>query len=73
MKKFMINKDKKIIQIGAWMRNIDAINKINLGKNKLLLNKYALRGKKMENYYYEDDISENNINIDSNIEREFEE
>jgi hypothetical protein len=35
------------------MRNIDAINKINIGKNKLLFNKYALRGKKMENYYYE--------------------
>ena len=68
MKKFMINKNKKIIQIGAWMRNIDAINRLNLGKNKLLLNKYALRGKKMDNYYYEDDISGTSVKTENVIE-----
>ena len=55
IKKFLTNPSRKIIQIGAWMRVINAINKINLGKNTLLLEKYALRGKKMDNYYYIDD------------------
>jgi len=62
IKKFNTNENKKIIQIGAWMRNIDAINKLRLGDNKLKLEKYALCGKKMENYYFDDqdtnDLSE---------------
>ena len=55
IKKFLTNPSRKIIQVGAWMRVINAINKINLCKNTLLLEKYALRGKKMDNYYYIDD------------------
>lgn len=66
-KKFILNTNKKIIQIGAWMRIIHAINKLDLGDNPLYLNKYALRGKKMENYYYDDELdSQNSNNIELN-------
>ena len=47
---FKNNKDRKIIQIGAWMRDISAIFKIELDQ-ELNISKYALVGKKMENYY----------------------
>ena len=50
MNNFKNNKDKKIIQIGAWMRDISAIFKIELDQD-LYISKYALVGKKMENYY----------------------
>jgi hypothetical protein len=55
-KKFVLNTNKKIIQIGAWMRDIGAINRLDLGNNKLYLNKYVLIGKKMQNYYYDPDV-----------------
>jgi hypothetical protein len=61
-KKFIMNTSKKIIQIGAWMRNIDAINNLDLGVNRLYLNKYALKGKKMESYYFD---SNNDVNQDT--------
>ena len=66
-KKFILNENKKIIQIGAWMRDINAINKLDLGKNNLYLNKYVLRGKKMESYYHDpdtdiDDKDDKNLN-----------
>ena len=54
-KKFVLNVSKKVIQIGAWMRNINAINHLDLGENKLYLNKYALKGKQMESYYFNQD------------------
>ncbi len=66
MKKFTMNTNKKIIQIGAWMRVINAINKLDLGRNPLFLNKYVLRGKKMENYYFDDDDDENGDCYDNN-------
>ena len=62
-KKFVLNTNKKIIQIGAWMRDIGAINRLDLGNNPLYLNKYVLIGKKMENYYYDSDI-DNKVNED---------
>ena len=58
LKKFIMNTDKKIIQIGAWMRVIGAINKLDLGENNLFLTKYVLKGKKMENYYYDDELDD---------------
>lgn len=45
------NKDKKIIQVGAWLRDPFAIYSLNTS-NKL--KKYALKGKKMDNYYPSD-------------------
>jgi hypothetical protein len=65
-KKFIMNTNKKIIQIGAWMRNIDAINKLDLGDNKLYLDKYVLKGKKMESYYFDSDTDEDKSIIDTN-------
>ena len=48
MEKFLNNKDKKVIQIGAWMRNSYAIYQISKPK---YLNKCALKGRNMENYF----------------------
>ena len=45
------NNERKIIQIGAWLRNLNAINELNLKVNPLGLTKYILKGKKMEKYY----------------------
>lgn len=64
-KKFIMNTSKKIIQIGAWMRNIDAINNLDLGINRLYLNKYALKGKKMESYYFDSDTSDKSDKSDN--------
>jgi hypothetical protein len=58
---FKNNKHKKIIQIGAWMRDTDAIFNLKLSKEisddkaKYKLNKAVLIGKKMEGYYNLDD------------------
>ena len=43
--------ERKIIQIGAWLRNLNAINELDLKVNPLGLTKYILKGKKMEKYY----------------------
>jgi len=53
MSKFLSNTTRHIIQIGAWMRNINAINTLTLGENPLNLTKTVLKGKKMESYYNE--------------------
>ena len=45
------NNERKIIQIGAWLRNLNAINELDLKENPLKLHKYILKGKKMEKYY----------------------
>jgi len=42
---------KKIVQVGAWYRNIDAIYKLSLGQNPLKYERFALKGPKMESYY----------------------
>jgi len=47
---FKNNNNKKIIQIGAWMRDISAIFKLELDE-ELNIDKVALVGKKMESYY----------------------
>lgn len=48
MKKFNRNVEKKIIQVGAWLRNTNAINELKV--NDFLI-KSVLIGKKMESYY----------------------
>jgi hypothetical protein len=53
MTKFLSNPERKIIQVGAWMRNLNAINTLDLGENGLKLCKTALKGKKMTGYYAE--------------------
>ena len=49
--KFLLNKNRNIIQIGAWLRDLNAINILELGNNSLQLCKSVLKGKKMESYY----------------------
>ncbi len=54
MTNFKNNLNRKIIQVGAWMRDIEAIFKlkiINENKSKYFIHKAALVGKKMESYY----------------------
>lgn len=51
IEKFINNKNKKLVQIGAWLRNPYAIYALDLWKNKLDLNKCALRGKEMDQYF----------------------
>ncbi len=65
---FKTNQNKKIIQVGAWMRDTKAIFNLNLLKediSKVKLNKAVLIGKKMENYYdieeYEEQHKKNSL------------
>lgn len=65
MKKFNKNKNKKVIQIGAWLRNPYAIYEMPLDDewmNPLGIRKYALRGKDMDQYFkpnnFLEDLSE---------------
>ena len=54
MSSFKSNPHKKIIQVGAWMRDTKAIFNLNLLKeeeSKVKLNKSVLIGKQMESYY----------------------
>lgn len=51
IQKFINNKKRKIIQIGAWYRDISYIYKLNLGSNILGLEKTALIGPNMEGHY----------------------
>ena len=62
-KKFTLAIKKKIVQIGAWMRNVTGINDLDVSNSSLFLDKYVLKGKNMENYYEESNnqiITENN-------------
>lgn len=56
--KFIKNPERKIIQIGAWMRNLNAINLLNLNNNTLKLQKAILCGKKMEHYFENIDFTD---------------
>jgi colanic acid/amylovoran biosynthesis protein len=70
--KFKNNVHKKIIQVGAWMRDTKAIFNLSLLKedeSKVKLHKTVLIGKKMETYY---DLSEFNNDIKTNNHTETE-
>jgi len=49
--KFISMSSKRIVQVGAWYRDIGAIFKLTLGSNPLKYNRYALKGPNMESYY----------------------
>lgn len=68
--KFLRNNDKKIIHIGAWLRNMFFFynlslktynfgSKISCFSNKESIQKIALKGVKMDNYFCNDDFLEN--------------
>lgn len=48
IEKWNANKDKKVIQIGAWMRNSYGIYSL---PNPTGIRKFALKGKEMDNYF----------------------
>jgi polysaccharide pyruvyl transferase WcaK-like protein len=81
MNNFNNNNDKKVIQIGAWMRDIEAIFKLNANifsqqkNNKMIkIRKVALKGKNMDGYYNaiinNSDETETDININESISRD---
>lgn len=67
MSSFKLNPHKKIIQVGAWMRDTKAIFNLNLLKedeSKVKLHKAVLIGKQMESYY---DLEECSNIVDPNL------
>jgi hypothetical protein len=75
MNNFKLNEEKKIIQIGAWMRDINAIFQIKIN-NESNIQKAVLIGKKMEGYYsnlnhnLNDNLNTNNNSITPTISRD---
>lgn len=63
-KNFILNPEKKVIQIGAWLRNSYAI--FNLPQPKIL-KKYALKGKNMDNYFITPDQLQEVVNNISDV------
>ena len=55
---------KRIVQVGAWYRDIGAIFKLTLGSNPLKYNRYALKGPNMESYYSNNVTSQVQISRD---------
>ena len=49
--KFLDNPEKKLVQIGGWMRNSYAIYDLSLNTKKTAIQKAYLKGKMMENYF----------------------
>lgn len=57
--KFLKNKQKKIVQIGAWLRNPYSIYQLSLWKNTLNIQKVALMGKEMDLYFQPENLLQN--------------
>jgi polysaccharide pyruvyl transferase WcaK-like protein len=55
MNAFTANKSRKIIQVGAWLRVLDAINHVALHENPLALSKCVLKCKNMHVYFHPED------------------
>ena len=51
LENFWMNDQRKLVQIGAWLRNPYSIYELSLWGNKLKLQKAALKGKEMDNYF----------------------
>jgi hypothetical protein len=67
--KFLKNGDRKLVQIGGWLRQTFAIFKVNIINNSLTIRKVALKGKEMNQYYPPsnfDDMLENIIKLCGN-------
>lgn len=48
---FMNNKDRKVVQVGNWLRDVFAIYKVILPKTSIIKEKCILRNKNSENYF----------------------
>ena len=62
--------ERKVVQIGAWYRKIDAIFKLDLGNNKLNFKKYALNGPAMNGYYNKLSKKNEEYNLTATISRD---
>lgn len=51
MEKFLANGDRKLVQVGAWLRDAYSIYNLYMWNNRLSLQKCALKGKDMNNYF----------------------
>lgn len=48
---FLEHDDKKVVQIGNWLRNVHAVYQIELPKNSIIKGKAVLKNKNSENYF----------------------
>jgi polysaccharide pyruvyl transferase WcaK-like protein len=48
---FMQQEDKKVVQIGNWLRNVHAVYQIELPSNSIIKSKAVLKNKNTENYF----------------------
>lgn len=56
IEKFVNNKDRKLVQIGAWLRRPFSIYELVLYPNPLNISKCALKGKDMDQYFPSDNF-----------------
>ena len=70
VKTFINEKNKKIIQIGAWLRDLNSINRLDLKSNKLVLQKSVLKCKNMDMYYYDVNATSTSVNTEPRISRD---
>ena len=62
------NNTRKIIQIGSWLRDLNAINQLDLKYNELTLQKCVLECKNMNNYLHVSEIIKyNKCQLETNI------
>lgn len=53
---FLNNNDRKVIQIGAWLRNPFSFYELAFFKNPLRIKKFVLKGAFMDNQFMSDDL-----------------
>jgi polysaccharide pyruvyl transferase WcaK-like protein len=56
---FMNNKNKQLVNIGNWLRNMFSIYKLDLPENSIIKSKSILKNKNSENYFPPRDLLDN--------------
>lgn len=54
MEAFMNNEDRKVVQVGAWLRNSYSIYELRVPRTDLHMSKACLKGAEMDNYFAPD-------------------
>jgi len=70
MAKFKENPKRRIVQVGAWYRDISAIYRLSLGANPLNYTKTALVGKKMDGYYENKTPASSSVELMTTLEND---
>jgi polysaccharide pyruvyl transferase WcaK-like protein len=70
MTEFEKLESRRVVQVGAWYRNIEGIFRVKLGVNPLHFNRFALKGPQMDGYYAKkvEDAS-SNVDISMNVDQ----